>query len=379
MAWSKQCLHDWLQLALAPAKLKRLISKQFTQQIAAQAGFELEAELSIQGPPNWQEPFAQIPLFWRKQLPAVDHRLLEKSWHWYQQQTNTERGFWVLGQPDYPVQLSSVANPPWLLCWEGEPTIAHSHQVAVIGSRKASPQALLNTTEFATQLAAAGLTITSGLAMGVDNASHWAALNQAKPTCAVLGCGIDMCYPPRARALKKEIQQYGLVVSEYLPGTPAKTEHFPARNRIISGLSRGVLVMAAAKRSGSLITARLAAEQGKDVFAVPYGLHDPTGSGCHWLIQQGAKLVTSAADIIDDWAELSLPHSSQPSESQQEMFQTGLENAIMLDNVGFETTSFDQLLQQSQLSVAEAMNELVSLEVDGWIKAVPGGYVRVRR
>lgn len=370
MAWSKQVLHDWLRLALAPAKVRRLISKQYAE--------HAEAPDELPGPPNWREPFASIPLFWRKQLPEVNSALLEKSWRWYQQESDFERGFWVLGQSEYPKQLSSVANPPWLLCWEGNSSFAHTHQVAVIGSRKASPQALLNTSQFATDLALAGLTITSGLAMGVDNAAHWAALNQAKATCAVLGCGIDMCYPPRARGLKKEIQQHGLVVSEYLPGTAAKTEHFPARNRIISGLSRGVLVMAAAKRSGSLITARLAAEQGKDVFAVPYGLHDPTGAGCHWLIQQGAKLVTGASDIIEEWADLNLAADSLAAESQHEMFATGLENNAMLVNVGFETTSFEQLLQRSQLSVAEVMNELVSLEVDGWIKAVPGGYVRVR-
>lgn len=370
MAWTKQILHDWLRLALAPAKIRRLISKQYAEQ--------LQVAHELPGPQNWREPFAHIPLFWRKQLPEINSTLLEKSWCWFQHESDFERGFWVLGQAEYPSQLSSVANPPWLLCWEGNPSFAHSQQVAVIGSRKASPQALLNTTLFATDLALAGLTITSGLAMGVDNAAHWAALNQAKATCAVLGCGIDMCYPPRAWELKKEIQQHGLVVSEYLPGTAAKTEHFPARNRIISGLSKGVLVMAAAKRSGSLITARLAAEQGKDVFAVPYGLHDPTGAGCHWLIQQGAKLVTGATDIIEEWPTLNLATNSPAEESQHEMFATGLENSAMLVNVGFETTSFEQILQRSQLSVAEVMNELVSLEVDGWIKAVPGGYVRMR-
>lgn len=362
MAWTKQSLHDWLRLTFAPAKLRRLISQQY----------------GPQGPKDWREPLAELPMFWRKQLPEVASSWLEKSWQWYQHEGDFERGFWALDKNDYPYQLNAIANPPWLLCWEGHARLAHSDQVAVIGSRKASPQALLNTEKLARDLAVAGLTITSGLAMGVDNTAHWAALHQGKPTCAVLGCGIDMCYPPRARNLKKEIQQHGLVVSEYLPGTPAKTEHFPARNRIISGLSRGVLVIAAAKRSGSLITARLAAEQGKDVFAVPYGLHDPTGSGCHWLIQQGAKLVTCATDIIDDWNDLNLTPVHVVPKSQQEMFVSGLENATMLVNVGFETTSFEQILQQSKLSVAEAMNELVSLEIDGWIKAVPGGYVRVR-
>lgn len=363
MRWTKQSLGDWLQLAFAPAKLKRLVMRQ----------------LGGVAPSNWQEPLAELPVFWRKQLPEIGAQWLENTWQWYQQESDYERGIWVWGQSQYPAQLAEIANPPWLLCWEGHEELAHSHQIAVIGSRNASPQALINTEEFVRDLAASGLTITSGMAMGIDNAAHWAALNQTQATCAVLGCGIDGCYPPRAKGLKKEIQKHGLVVSEYLPGTPAKTEHFPARNRIISGLSRGVLVMAAAQRSGSLITARLAAEQGKDIFAVPYGLHDPTGRGCHVLIQQGAKLVMSAGDILEEWPEFHTAAATRAQKNTQEKLQMGLEISPMLDTVGFETTSFEQVLQHSKQSVADVMNELVSLEVDGWIKAVPGGYVRVRR
>ncbi|RUO43670.1 DNA-protecting protein DprA [Aliidiomarina taiwanensis] len=363
MGWTKHVLQEWLQLALAPAKLKRLIMRQF------EAG----------APQHWQAPLAELPAFWRKQLPEIGAQWLENTWQWYQQESDSQRGFWVWGHSHYPTQLAEIANPPWFLCWEGHEPLGHSNQIAVIGSRNASPQALMNTETLTQALAASGLTVTSGMAMGVDSAAHWAALNQGGATCAVLGCGIDACYPTRAKALKKEIQQHGLVVSEYLPGTPAKTEHFPARNRIISGLSRGVLVMAAAQRSGSLITARLAAEQGKDIFAVPYGINDPTGRGCHVLIQQGAKLVTRAEDILEEWPEFQTATTTRGCENSQEKFQMGLEISPMLDTVGFETTSFEQVLQQSNKPVADVMNELVSLEVDGWIKAVPGGYVRVRR
>ena len=363
MQWTKKVLAAWMQLSFAPAKLKRLLTRQFRNGV----------------PKNWQDPLAELPAFWQKQLPDIGAQWLENTWQWYQQESDNERGFWVWGHKQYPKQLAEIGSPPWLLCWEGQEDIAYTNQLAVIGSRKASPQALMNTEEFVQGLAGSGVTITSGMAMGVDNAAHWAALQQGQATCAVLGCGIDMCYPARAHALKKEITQHGLVVSEYLPGTPAKTEHFPARNRIISGLSRGVLVMAAARRSGSLITARLAAEQGKDIFAVPYGLQDPTGIGCHELIQQGAKLVMTAADILDEWPEFQASASIQTQVNTQEKLQMGLEISPMLDTVGFETTSFEQVLQQSNKPVADVMNELVGLEVDGWIKAVPGGYVRVRR
>lgn len=374
MAWTKQILRDWLRLAFAPAKLQRALVEFYSQQ----NGEQNEQMQGVNGPQHWYEPLAELPLFWRKQLPEPAEKIVQRAWSWYRQESNYNRGFWLWNKSDYPDQLNTIAHPPWLLCWEGQEHLAHTNQIAIIGSRKASVQALQNTEYFATELALAGLTITSGLAMGIDSAAHWAALHQGKATCAVLGCGIDQCYPARSRGLKKEIQQHGLVISEYLPGTPAKPAHFPARNRIISGLSRGVLVVAAAKRSGSLITARLAAEQGKDVFAVPYSIQDISGEGCHWLIQQGAHLVTRAADILVDWQGLTPSFVRTTSAGVEEIALAGLETPAILVNVGFETTSLEYILQQSQLPITEVMNELVSLEIDGWVKAVPGGYVRVR-
>ncbi|CUS47788.1 MAG: DNA processing protein Smf [Idiomarinaceae bacterium HL-53] len=365
--WNSEAITDWLQLYFAPVKLRKLIFEQWRQG----------------KPANLAEPLAHLPKFWRQQLPMVEHIARQRAERWLNADSDSERTIITRFCEDYPEQLRAVANAPLLLFCSGKTSLLKSTQIAFVGSRNAPELALQAIYDLVPALVSEGYTITSGLAAGVDNCAHRTVLSVHGNTIAVLGCGIDQCYPSRARALWQEIQVQGLVVSEYLPGMPAKTEHFPLRNRIISGLSKGVCVIAAAMRSGSLITARLALEQNRDVFAIPYNMYESVGRGCNHLIQQGAKLVTCAADILEEWDTLEFNKNATISEvegsPQQEILFAGLAKPEMLANVGFETTPLERVLERSGKTVAQTMNALVSLEIDGWIKAVPGGYVRVRR
>ncbi|MCC5856095.1 MAG: DNA-processing protein DprA [Idiomarina sp.] len=359
--WERESIRDWLSWHFAPAKIKRGIANYWQ-------GEE---------PRDWREPFEEVPKVWRKQLEPVTNAVLNATEYWLAE--SDQHQWWVRGMPDLPTVLGECDPPIWGLFLDGRQELLAKPQVAIVGSRNASTTAISYAESFAQELARSGLVITSGMAMGIDSAAHRGALAVQGGTVAILGCGIDRCYPPRAQRLAAEIREYGLMVSEYPPGTAAKTEHFPLRNRIISGVSMGVFVVAAVMRSGSLITARLAMEQGRDVYALPAAPHDQGGRGCNWLIQHGAKLVTCAADILDECA-LSLGGVTDTQEmTQQEIFPTGLAKPEMLANVGFETTPFEVVVQRSEMSVAQVMNELLGLELDGWIKAVPGGYVRLRR
>ncbi|HTI16697.1 MAG TPA: DNA-processing protein DprA [Trinickia sp.] len=205
-----------------------------------------------------------------------------------------------LTDPAYPAALLTMHDPPALLYVKGRLELLHAPGVAVVGSRNATPQGLEDAASFARALAAAGLTVISGLALGIDGAAHRAALDAAGATVAVIGTGADIVYPARHRALAHEVAARGAIVSEWPLGTPARRENFPRRNRLIAGLARGVLIVEAAPRSGSLITARLANEMGREVFAVPGSIHAPLSRGCHQLIKEGAKLTETPEDIFDE-------------------------------------------------------------------------------
>lgn len=362
MSWSRELWEQWLRIYFAPRKLQKY----------------LRQRSSVESDFDWQRPLESLPAVVVGGLPQVEPSLVEQVIKWIN--TNPNRGVLVLGMSDYPLRLAEIHDPPVMLFYEGLLDVLHQPQLAMVGSRNASLSSLQSAEWLATELSRSGVIITSGMAMGIDHACHRGCLQLGRPTIAVLGCGIDLCYPPRARSLKKEIIHSGLVVSEYLPGMPAKTEHFPARNRIISGLSCGVVVVSARKRSGSLITARFAAEQGREVFALPHSIREPEGEGCHALIQQGAKLVTCSQDILQECEQwLGLAPAPDDITEQSEIFTTGLAKPEILANVGFETTPFELFVKRSGLTVSAATNELISLELDGWIKAVAGGYVRVRR
>lgn len=284
----------------------------------------------------------------------------------------------------YPSLLRETHRPPWLLFCDGDIRLLEVPLLAMVGSRRATPYGLEQTARFSRGLVQAGWGICSGMAMGVDGAAHRAALDAGGSTVAVLGTGPDICYPPRQRALYQQLRRDGLLVSEFIPGAQARSDHFLRRNRIISGLSHAVMVCEATVRSGSLSTARFAIEHNRQVLALPGPVTQLSYAGNHRLIQQGAALVTDVKDVLAELPSICCKQGLEDIALRPDIEGHGskpasLANAPMLANVGFETTSIDRLVELSQLPVGEVMNQLITLELDGWVTAVPGGYVRVRR
>lgn len=278
----------------------------------------------------------------------------------------------LLPLPDarYPRLLQEIGHAPLALFCHGDVALLSRTQIAVVGARSASPQGRETAQAFAAELTRCGLVITSGLAVGIDGAAHRGALDAGGATIAVCGTGLDRVYPARHRELAHEIAQRGLIVSEFPTGTPPLPENFPRRNRIISGLSAGVLVIEAAPQSGSLITARLATEQGREVFAIPGSIHTPLSRGGHALIRSGAKLTESVADILEEIAPqlgLSIAPRTGMSEVLPPMQQR------VLDALGFEATPFDRLAERLALPVSELSEALLTLELAGRVASAPGG------
>jgi DNA processing protein len=297
-----------------------------------------------------------------------------------------------LGEADYPAALLNIADPPLLLFMLGSLvpkadnslTLDTLNCLAIVGSRNPTPQGEVNARQFAQSFGGAGWCVVSGMALGVDGAAHDGALMGGGHTVAVVGTGLDRVYPKKHLALAHRIAERGLIVSEFPLGTPPLTSNFPRRNRLISGLSHGTLVVEAALQSGSLITARLAAEQGKEVFAIPGSIHSPQSRGCHLLIKQGAKLVESAQDVLE---ELSLPLSFAAAEVAEaptvgamtttETRQDKQENPL-LTALGFDATSLDALQARTGWPTAQLQAQLLALELNGQVARLPGGlFVRM--
>ncbi|MFT3906937.1 MAG: DNA-processing protein DprA [Steroidobacteraceae bacterium] len=284
--------------------------------------------------------------------------------------------------PDYPPLLGEIGDAPAILFVRGDPGCLLAAQVAVVGSRNATATGRRLAREFAAALAQAGLVITSGLAVGIDAAAHAGALEAGGRSVAVLGCGLDRIYPPEHEPLARRLMAQGAVVSEFPPGVAPLAEHFPRRNRIISGLTLGTLVVEAASRSGSLITARLAGEQGREVFAIPGTPGNALARGCHELIRQGARLVESAGEVL---AELKIPQLKQylddnlraPPQAAKEGRQLDKDCKILLDALEFEPTSMDVLVARTGFPSPSVASMLLILELDGRVAAQPGGrYLR---
>jgi DNA processing protein len=276
----------------------------------------------------------------------------------------------TLADGAYPKQLLEIPDPPPLIYVAGEPKLLSSPALAVVGSRNATPQGLKNARDFARVLSDAGLVIVSGLALGVDGEAHRGGLDGRGSTIAMLGTGIDVVYPARNRPLAQEISSRGAMVSEFPLGTEPHAGNFPRRNRLISGLARGCLVVEAALDSGSLITARLAADQGREVFAIPGSIHSPLSKGCHALIKQGAKLVESAQDVLEELGVATTPAAGARETAADE----GL-----LEHMGFDPCDIDQLSGRCGLPVEAVSAMLLKLELDGKIASLPGGlYQRIR-
>jgi len=319
-------------------------------------------------------------------VPAIAHALLatpsaatlaliEHTQAWA---AHSENHIFTLADADYPSALLEIHDPPILLYAKGRITLLSHPAIAIVGSRNASAQGITNAGQFAASLSSSGLTIISGLALGIDTAAHQGALQalqtsvNAGSTIAVIGTGMDIVYPARNRQLAHQIAENGCILSEYPLGMPAIAANFPRRNRIISGLARGVLVVEAALQSGSLITARMAAEQGRDIFAIPGSIHSPLAKGCHLLIKQGAKLVETAQDILEELEYAAIP--TTPREPNQPAADAPY--AHVLHSMGYDAIDADTLAQRCQLDIAEIHTHLLTLELDGHAEILPGGLYR---
>jgi DNA processing protein len=275
--------------------------------------------------------------------------------------------------PDYPRSLLDLADAPPALFFVGRRELLARTAIAIVGSRNATPQGIDNALAFAGALSAAGLTVVSGLALGIDTAAHRGALDGAGSTIAVIGTGPDRVYPARNRELAHTIAERGAIVSEFPPGTPPRKENFPQRNRLLSGLARGVLVVEATLSSGSLITARLAGEQGRDVFAIPGSIHSPFSRGPHKLIREGAKLVETAQDVLEDLGLApSATTSSAAGATNADAADTGPQ-ASVLRAMGHDPVDLDQLIARTAMTPQNLAAALTALELDGRVAAVPGG------
>lgn len=275
----------------------------------------------------------------------------------------------TLADDEYPRALLQTSNPPPLLYVKGRLDLLNRPSMAVVGSRNATPQGKMNAESFSRNLSDSGLCIVSGMALGIDAAAHRGGLDGVSGSVAVVGTGLDVVYPARNHALAHELAQRGALVSEFPLGTAALAHNFPRRNRIICGLSLGCLVIEAAIRSGSLITARLAVEQGREVFAIPGSIHSPVSKGCHALIKQGAKLVECADDILD---ELKWP-SAQTPVAMAEAVSSGNDCRSLLDALGFDPAGIDALTARSGLTSDTVCAMLLQLELEGRIACLPGG------
>jgi len=277
----------------------------------------------------------------------------------------------------YPAMLREISDPPMLLYIHGDPELLSTPQLAIVGSRNPSTGGNDSSHDFARYLAAHGFTITSGLATGIDSAAHSGALKQGR-TIAITGTGLDRVYPARHRQLAHQIAENGALVSEFPLNTKPHPGNFPRRNRIISGLSLGTLIVEAAIKSGSLVTARLALEQGREVFAIPGSIHNPLARGCHRLIREGAKLVETAADIIEELAPLLglLPELEQPATSNTKptnSTQFDEEYQHLLSALGYDPQPIDSIIQTSGLTTEAVSSMLLRLELDGIVASAPGG------
>jgi len=298
-----------------------------------------------------------------------DEDLFAPTLAWVQQAGNH---IVTLADEAYPRTLLEIPDPPPLLYAKGNLQLLDARCIAIVGSRNASPQGEKNAEDFAAALSESGFCIVSGMALGIDGAAHRGALRGSGATLAVVGTGLDIVYPSRHRELAHQIAERGLIISEFGLGTPSRAQNFPRRNRIISGLSQGCLVVEANVRSGSLITARLAAEQGREVFAIPGSIHSPLAKGCHQLIKQGAKLVDNIQDIVDELGGLSsaapLPESSD--------LET--EPNPILECLGFEAVSVETLIERTGLTSDSLSAMLLMLELENKIASLPGGrYQRI--
>lgn len=376
----------WLRLLLTPG-IGRITARKL---LARAGGAEEIWQLPLSA---WAECGTQAQIKALAQLPPDWPQHCETLAHWLATPaTGTQHALIYLGHSQYPDSLLQTEDPPLLLFVQGSAALLNSDAawfpypatLAMVGSRNPSAQGIINARDMAQALADQGLCIVSGLARGIDAAAHEGALqskaSKAPRTIAVVGTGLDQVYPRAHTALAQQIALHGLVISEYPLGSEPLPRHFPQRNRIISGLSQGTLVVEAALQSGSLITARLASEQGREVFAIPGSIHAPQAKGCHALLRQGAKLVETAADILDELQGLNMPVS--PAHKAQEAIKNEVseKEPELLRALGHDPMTLDTLMARTGWDAAHLQAQLMELELDGMVARLPGGlYQRITR
>jgi DNA processing protein len=354
-------LASWLQLTLTPglgAATIRGLLKQFglPENVLAARRAELAR-------------FASAEALQALDSDAVS-KAVERAIAWLAQPNNA---LVTLADGAYPRLLLETADPPALLYCRGRIELLNCPALAVVGSRNATAQGVSNAEQFARSFSAAGLTIISGLAQGIDAAAHRGGLAAAGSTIAVMGTGVDSTYPRSNAALAEDIAARGLLVSEFALGTQAFAHNFPRRNRLISGLAQGCLVIEAALASGSLITARSAAEQGREVFAVPGSIHSPLSKGCHALIKTGAKLAESAEDVLSELAAFRRTGFASTRAPASVAARSGDADEPLLACMGFDPVDVDSLCARAGLPAERVSAELLRLELAGRVAALPGG------
>jgi DNA processing protein len=357
-------LSQWLTLQQAPqlgARLRIELLEKFGGLEALFAATRAELERALP-----ERPAAVGAI-----LGEPDAAALETLRRWLAKDSAHHLLVWT--DPDYPPLLREIADPPLALHIIGARAALGRPQLGIVGSRNPTPAGLENARAFARTLAPAGLTITSGLALGVDGAAHRGALDAGGDTIAICGTGLDRVYPARHRELAHTIAQHGALVSEFALGTSPLPGNFPVRNRLISGLALGVLVVEATLESGSLISARLAGEQGREVFAIPGSIHSPQARGCHALIRQGAKLVESANDVIEELgalAQFARAQAPEPPRVPENLPPLAMQ---LLASLGHDPATLDTLVERSGLTADSVSSMLATLELEGWVASMPGG------
>ena len=377
LAWDKDELQAWLRLSLTPGVGSAGARKLLTLLGSPQAVFEAPVA-------HTQQCVSLAQAAQLRHVPDGFAQALENTWQWLHTSGTTAHALLAWGDPRYPAGLLQTADPPLLLyvmgprAWLERPQelIDWQRSLAIVGSRNPTPQGQEHARQFAQHLGAQGWTIVSGMALGVDAAAHAGALaagHAGIATVAVVGTGLDRVYPRQHKQLAHEIARQGLVVSEFPLGTPPVAANFPKRNRLISGLSRGTLVVEAALASGSLITARMAAEQGREVFAIPGSVHSPQARGCHALIRQGAKLVESAQDILEEFPQGAVAVCRETKAHDAATVPSGRALHPLLQALGHDPASLDVLAARTGWDAAHLQAQLMELELDGWLVRLPGG------
>ena len=382
-------IRSWLRLMLTPGIGNDSAHRLWTRFGSIQGIFEA-SEL------QWSEVISRAQIEALHHEPALLNAHFARTMQWLSAKPHAayaQRAVWPLGHPNYPEPLLHLTDPPLLLFVEGQVQQSLGPAISVVGSRNPTPQGRQTAMQFGRALAEAGLCVVSGMALGIDGAAHQGALQSITPpsttssilgagtstpssiywtTVGVVGTGLDRIYPKHHLALAQEVMAHGLLISEYPLGTPPLAANFPQRNRLIAALGLGTLVVEAAMRSGSLITARMALDMGREVMAVPGSIHAMQSHGCHWLIRQGAKLVENLQDILE---ELHIPittdQSKRPNSNDSQQSETA---HPVLDRMGFAPISLDALQMQCNLETSVLQSELLSLELMGCIARLPGGF-----